>query len=59
VGNPSERGLPRRPKRRKEDNIKTALKFVIRVWTGFIWLRIASNAGHSGKVIDLLVPQIA
>jgi hypothetical protein len=40
VGNPNERGLPTRLKRRKEDNIKIALKFVIRAWTGSIWLRV-------------------
>ena len=55
VGNPNERGLPTRPKRGKEDNIKIALKFVVRAWTGFMWLRIASSVGHSGTVIDLLV----
>lgn len=56
VVNPNEKGLPTRPKRRKEDNIETALKFVIRAWSGFIWLRIASSVGHSWTVTDLLVP---
>jgi len=46
VGNPKERGLPTRPKRRKEDNIETVLKFVITAWSGFMWLRIASIVGH-------------
>jgi hypothetical protein len=56
VGNPKERGLLTRPKGRKEDNIKTALKFVMRAWSGFIWLRTASSVGHSWTVIDILVP---
>jgi hypothetical protein len=56
VGNPNGRGLPTRPKRRKEENIKTDLKFDVRAWTELIWLRIASSVGHLWTVIGLLVP---
>jgi hypothetical protein len=38
-GKPERKGPPGRTKIRWEDNIKMNLKYCVRVWTGYIWLR--------------------
>jgi hypothetical protein len=42
VGKPEEKGPLRRPRRKREDNIR---KESWRVWIGFVWLRIGTGGG--------------
>ena len=47
VGKPEGKRPLRRPRRRREDNIKIDLYEVGGgVWTGSIWLRIGTGGGH-------------
>jgi hypothetical protein len=46
-GKPEGKRLLRRPRRRREDNIKMDLQEVEwEVWTGLSWLRIGTGGGH-------------
>jgi len=45
VRKPEGKGLLGRPRHRWEDNIKVDLKLCVRMWTGFIWLRIGCSGG--------------
>jgi hypothetical protein len=47
VGTPKRKRPLKRPERRWEDNIEIdrplLMKWDLRIWTGFIWLRIGTN----------------
>jgi hypothetical protein len=45
VGKPEGKRSLRRPRRRSVDNIKIDLGLDVVVWTGLIWLRIATSDG--------------
>jgi hypothetical protein len=47
VGKPKGKRLLGRPNRKSKDSIKMDLKYAVKVWTRFNWIRIRS----SGRVL--------
>jgi hypothetical protein len=57
VGKPEGKRPLRRPRHGWEDNIKIYLgETDVRVWTGFMWLRIGLVGALVNKVMNLPVP---